>query len=155
MASDYFKAIESALAAIRGQVNEDDLLNDSDKESLKSILSRLKEVARDESSRELPAEARLPSVDTFLVALQKSLSRVSRDSADVGPNQARALIAGSVAFDVSLRCNLEPLSEKLYLTESNEGYSLKLVGSINTDLDIEVYDSAGEEETTASVGETK
>ena len=38
------------------------------------------------------------TVDRFLIALQKTLSRVSRDSSAVPEEQARSLIVGNVRF---------------------------------------------------------
>ncbi|WOO42691.1 hypothetical protein [Rubellicoccus peritrichatus] len=151
MSTDYSKAITQALNKLRNEVGADNSLSKDEKESYKMVISRMRKLARDEASGELPDEAKLPSVDTFLIALQKSISRVSRDSAEVAPDQARSLISGSVAFDVSLQCDLEPLSQKLYLTSGDDGYPLKLVGNINTDVDIDVYQPVEEETENANV----
>ena len=85
-----------------------------------------------------------PTVDRFLVALQKTLSRVSRDSATVSPDQARALIVGNVRFEVDLRCALRE-DEKLELRESG-GFPLHLGGSIASDVGIELLEETSDAE---------
>ena len=82
-------------------------------------------------------EPRPPSVDEFLLALQKTLSRVSRDSAQVPTGQARSLIVGSVAFEVTLRCSLDVRQDRLLLTDEG-GESLKLAGQIAADVGVKL-----------------
>jgi len=79
-----------------------------------------------------------PTVDAFLVALQKTLSRVSRDSANVPAEQARSLIVGNVAFDVALKCELVPESLHLTLRTDGGGFPLNLSGQIATDVAMEI-----------------
>lgn len=83
-----------------------------------------------------------PTLDRFLIALQKTLSRVSRDSAHVPADQARALIVGNVTFDVDLRCDLRD-DGKLAL-ESEGAVGLRLSGKIATDLGIAPEEPTGE-----------
>jgi hypothetical protein len=71
------------------------------------------------------------TLDDVLVALQKSFSRVSTKSADVPPDQARAMVSGQVSFEMSLTVNLE----EDYLHPNTKGaIGLKLSGNIDTDI---------------------
>jgi len=72
------------------------------------------------------------TVDRILLALQKSLSRVNRDSATVPHDQARSLITGDVDFRLSCRCDLKS-GDKLVLNAAGE-ITLDLSGHINIDL---------------------
>ena len=83
-----------------------------------------------------PAEGDEPTVDRMLIALQKTLSRVSRDSASVPEGQARALITGSVQFELEVKCSLIE-GEKLLLDEER-GRPLKLSGQIAADIGVEL-----------------
>lgn len=83
-----------------------------------------------------------PTVDRFLVALQKTLSRVSRDSAEVPPDQARALIVGEVSFGVELRVRLRD-DEKLELDEE-AGVPLQLSGRITSDVRVELLEESAD-----------
>jgi len=74
------------------------------------------------------------TVDRMLIALQKTLSRVSRDSADVPEDQARALIVGSVSFELHVQCELG-VGEKLMLSE-DKGNPLTLTGQITSDVGV-------------------
>lgn len=74
-------------------------------------------------------------VHEVLLALQKSLSRVSRDSADKKRGDAYALITGDVNFSFTLKCDLE---EDHNLVLQKEGaIELHLDGSIVTDIDVQ------------------
>jgi hypothetical protein len=76
-----------------------------------------------------------PTVDQFLVALQKTFSRVSRDSAEIPEGDARALIMGPVEFEVSVPCALD--GDRLMLM-STGGTALRLKGTISPDLGVEL-----------------
>jgi hypothetical protein len=72
-----------------------------------------------------------PSLDDVLVALQKSFSRVSSRTADVGPEEARAMISGQVAFAISLKVRYEGD----YLLPDDKGsLDLNLSGTLETDI---------------------
>lgn len=72
-----------------------------------------------------------PSLDDVLVALQKSFSRVSTRTADVDPEMARAMISGQVAFNISLKAELEGD----YLLPNDKGsLDLNLSGTLETDI---------------------
>lgn len=75
------------------------------------------------------------SLEQLLVALQKSLSRVSRNSADVPKDQPRSLIVGNVAFHLRTRCAQE--GDNRLLVGSEGEIDLELSGTITTDLDAE------------------
>ena len=83
------------------------------------------------------------TVDDFLIALQKTLSRVSRESAKVPSEQARSLITGNVAFDVDLKCSLGA-GQKLMLNDET-GAPLRLSGQLSSDIGIEFLEDADAE----------
>jgi hypothetical protein len=77
-------------------------------------------------------DARPPNeLGNVLVSLQKSFSRVSRDSAGVPAHQARALVVGKVAFEMSFKC--ETSDGALLVTDSG-GIALRLTGTIDVDI---------------------
>ena len=88
----------------------------------------------------------VPTVDRLLVALQKTLSRVSRDSASVPEGKARSLIVGNVDFSVDLQCELEE-GEQLRMDPEGSVY-LQLSGRLATDHDVQAVgeDSNGGKE---------
>ena len=94
-------------------------------------------MAKKTSSKAEPARPAEPTVDQFLLALQKTLSRVSRASANVPAGQARSLIVGSVSFDVTLRCSLNVKEDRLMLM-SEGGDPLKLAGQISADVGVKL-----------------
>jgi len=75
------------------------------------------------------------TLDMLLLALQKTLSRVSRDSSNINPGAARSLIAGNVAFTLSCRCDYAE-GDHILLKE-NGGVEMSLSGKINTDISVE------------------
>lgn len=79
-----------------------------------------------------------PTVDRMLIALQKTLSRVSRDSAKVPEGQARAIITGNVSFELEVKCSLTS-GEKLLLDEER-GRPLKLTGQIAADVGVQLVE---------------
>lgn len=86
-----------------------------------------------------PAAGPQPSVDQLLIALQKTFSRVSRDSAGLAKDDARALIAGPVEFELMLGCSLT--GDRLHVCEGG-GMPLRLKGRVLPDLGIEVANEA-------------
>lgn len=76
------------------------------------------------------------TLDGLLLALQKTLSRVSRDSASVPADQARALIVGPVSFDLSVRCRFAQPDE--LVLDSQDGWPLRLSGQISPDVGVSV-----------------
>lgn len=87
-----------------------------------------------------PAVGPQPSVDQLLIALQKTFSRVSRDSAGLAKDDARALIAGPVEFELMLGCELT--GDRLQVCEG--GMPLRLKGRVLPDLGIEVAGEPGD-----------
>lgn len=81
-------------------------------------------------------------VDTMLVALQKTFSRVSRSSAGVAPDEARALIVGNVEFEMTVRCRMDDEQRRLVIDEA-EGAPLRLKGVISTDFAVREAGGAG------------
>lgn len=74
-------------------------------------------------------------VHEVLLALQKSLSRVSRDSADKKKGDAYALITGDVNFSFTLKCDLE--EDHNLALQKDGAIELHLDGSIATDIDVQ------------------
>lgn len=94
-------------------------------------------------------------VHEVLVALQKSLSRVSRASADKKKGDAYALITGDVNFSFTLKCDLE---DGHNLTLHKDGaIELHLDGSIATDIDVQdvLADSGSQDTQNANPGTTE
>ncbi len=77
------------------------------------------------------------ALEDVINALQKSFSRVSRDSAKVEDSDALALIIGQVEFDIQVK--LSPNSDRL-LVDTNGIINLGLKGIIDTD----IRDESGE-----------
>jgi hypothetical protein len=74
------------------------------------------------------------TLDDAIVALQKSFSRVSAKSAEVPFENARAMVTGTVNFDMTLK--VQP--EKDYLNlDANGAIDLRLSGTIDTDIRVE------------------
>ena len=73
------------------------------------------------------------TLESVLIALQKSISRVNEQSSKVPESQPRALIIGDLDFEISLKC--DPNKDKLAVTNSG-GISITLKGRINTDMEI-------------------
>lgn len=89
------------------------------------------------------------TLERFLLALQKTLSRVSRDSAAVPAGQARALISGPVAFDAELRCELDGEDR---LGVSREGaVLLRLSGRVATDVGVRLLEADDGSQATAEM----
>lgn len=83
-----------------------------------------------------------PSLDDVVIALQKSFSRVSARSADVPPENARAMVLGQVSFDLSLRVN--SADDKLRL-DPQGAIDLKVSGTLNMDVRTVEADKTKEE----------
>lgn len=84
-----------------------------------------------------PPAPEQPTVDRFLIAVQKSLSRVSRDTGRhqrQRPDGAHAIITGNVEFEVTLECALAE-DERLVLVDSG-GRPLRLKGNVSVDVGI-------------------
>jgi hypothetical protein len=89
-------------------------------------------------------------VHDVLLALQKSLSRVSRDSVSnsENANRAMALITGDVKFSFTLKCDLQ---DKDNLVLQKEGpIELHLDGIVTTDLDVQDITQKSEDIDSAS-----
>ena len=71
------------------------------------------------------------ALEDVINSLQKSFSRVSRDSAKVAETDALALIVGQVEFDIQIK--LSPNSDRL-LVDDNGVINLGLKGVIDTDV---------------------
>jgi len=69
-----------------------------------------------------------------LIALQKSLSRVSRDSVRTEKEQALALINGDVNFSFTLKCDLA--ADDLLVINKTGDIELQMSGIITTDLEV-------------------
>src|SRR5687768_7280853 len=95
--------------------------------------------AEAESQVPTPATPR-PSLDEALVALQKSFSRVSTATEDVPEEQARALIVGTVNFEMTTRVTLE--GDRYYLDGAG-ATELRLSGTIEPDIRIIVDQPEG------------
>ena len=77
-----------------------------------------------------PAEQDL-TLDELLVSVQKAFSRLSRASARVGNDKARALITGDVEFDISFNAD----AEGAYIYPQKDGFvKIALRGKIETDI---------------------
>ncbi len=85
-------------------------------------------------SKESKSTQQIDTLDSLLVALQKSLSRVNRASSRVDVTQARSLIVGDVAFNLACKCDLSE-GDKLTLNDVGS-VSLNLSGHINTDIGV-------------------
>ena len=82
--------------------------------------------------------ARAQHLDDVMIALQKTFSRVSASSANVPEEDSRALITGSVAFELSLKVDLD---EKDHLLLNSRGtIDVKLTGTIETDIRDDIRD---------------
>ncbi len=75
-----------------------------------------------------------PTLETYLVALQKSISRTNRDTAAVkkDPNKISAIIYGTLDFQFSCKCKLVE-DAKLEICEQ-DGVELTLSGKIDCDV---------------------
>jgi hypothetical protein len=71
------------------------------------------------------------TLDDVIVGLQKSFSRVSARSASVDPQNARALVTGQIAFEMTLKA--DPEDDKLY-PKADGKIELKLSGTIDSDV---------------------
>ena len=81
------------------------------------------------------------TLEDVIVALQKSFSRVSAKSADVPPENARAMVAGQVNFEMALKVD----TDADYLCVTPKGtIDLKISGVVDTDIR-----NVGEEEENA------
>lgn len=85
-----------------------------------------------------------PTVDRMLIALQKTLSRVSRDSADVPEGQARSIITGNVSFELEVKCSL--ISGEKLLLDEERGRPLKLTGQIAADVGVQLSEEGDDGE---------
>ena len=72
------------------------------------------------------------TLNKMLIALQKSLSRVSAGSKDVPSENARALIMGNVEFELTV--NVEPEGEDYLVYRPAGNVQLKLTGVIQQDI---------------------
>jgi hypothetical protein len=88
------------------------------------------------------------TLDAALIALQKTFSRVSQESAKVPDDHARALISGKVAFHLSLKVGLDPQKSDQFLIQSGGGIELKLDGTIEPD--VRVIERVHDETSTAA-----
>lgn len=73
------------------------------------------------------------TLEAVLIALQKTFSRVSAQSAEVPEEQARALVTGPVQFSFSLK--LDPQGDSLHLSPRGN-IEMNLSGTIDTDVRI-------------------
>lgn len=71
------------------------------------------------------------ALDDILIALQKTFSRISARSAHVPGDQARAIIAGEVEFDMSVK--LEPTEDRL-IHAATGSILLNVKGTLQTDV---------------------
>lgn len=74
------------------------------------------------------------TVDRLLLSLQKSISRVSRDSANIDSDKAHSLIVGDIDFSISFKCNM--ISDDRLLVQGDGAISLSLSGRIDADVGI-------------------
>lgn len=72
------------------------------------------------------------ALDRVVLALQKTFSRVSAETATVEASRARALVTGRVAF--SLRLSAEMDGEDRLVATPEGSLALELSGSIETDV---------------------
>jgi len=72
-----------------------------------------------------------PLLDDVLIALQKSLSRVSNLTSKVPESQARAMISGSVAFSIELQVNSR--NDTLVLNRDGD-IKISMSGQITPDI---------------------
>jgi len=83
------------------------------------------------NSEEDIATSAAPILDDVLIALQKSLSRVSCASSLVPDHHARALISGDVNFSIELR--VDNLGDRLLLNRDGD-IKLSMNGKITPDI---------------------
>lgn len=100
------------------------------------------ESERDKGEAE-PEQEAVPAgnVTDLLVALQKSLSRVSDLTADVPERGSRSLILGNVEFEIETRVELR--DDTLRVEKTGETV-LKLQGTVNHDIREEQVESPEE-----------
>lgn len=95
------------------------------------------------------------SLEQVITSLQKSFSRVSRDAAQVGDDEALALIVGNVDFEI--RTRVTPVGDQLIVDKEGE-VDLNLRGVVDTDLREEsgsYAPDAGDADLEESVSEPK
>lgn len=85
-------------------------------------------------------------LDDLLVALQKTMSRVSARSSEVPSENARALITGQVLFDLKTRVELDQDHVRL---APQGGVEISLSGAIQSDVRPVDLDDAERPSTTA------
>ncbi|WP_339891828.1 hypothetical protein [uncultured Alteromonas sp.] len=74
------------------------------------------------------------TLDDLLLALQKSISRVNKASSNVDSSQARALITGTVSFNLTCKC--EMLDTDKLIVNDEGSIELSLAGKIDTDIGV-------------------
>ncbi|MBX3317939.1 MAG: hypothetical protein KF902_13875 [Phycisphaeraceae bacterium] len=91
------------------------------------------------------AGADIASLDEILVALQKSFSRLSASSREVSPENARAMITGTVQFELTAKFTVSkssaagPYDPPDVLMHRDDGsLDLKLSGTLETDTRVRV-----------------
>lgn len=82
------------------------------------------------------------TLDDAIIALQKTFSRVSAQSAQVPAGNARALVTGEVEFTLTLNADLE---DDYWCIAQTGGQQLNLKGSINTDIRVIENESSEKE----------
>lgn len=83
------------------------------------------------------------TVDRLLLSLQKSISRVNRDSANIDSDKAQSLIVGDIDFSISFKCNL--ISDERLLVKDDGTITLSLSGKIDTDVGIKNLEETTDE----------
>ncbi len=73
------------------------------------------------------------SLESALITLQKSFSRVSRESSKVKEDKAQALIVGNVTFELEFNADVE--DDHIYLNDEGT-VRMKFNGDVETDIRI-------------------
>jgi len=98
-----------------------------------------------------PADQSEARLEDLLVAVQKSFSRLSNNTGQVPPEQARALIVGAVEFELSSTFDLigahsggTPKPPDVLVHKSNGSITLSLKGTV--EVDVRLRESPGEDD---------
>ncbi len=91
-------------------------------------------MAKKKATKKAKAKAaKEPGVEDVVIALQKAFSRVSRETAKVPEQNARAMVTGKVRFNIALAADYE----KERLVQRDDGsLNIMLDGEITTDIDV-------------------
>ncbi len=79
------------------------------------------------------------TLDSLIIALQKSISRVNRDTAKATENDTNAAFAslsGNIVFELKCKCEMDE-SDKIILSEKGS-IEINLSGQIDPDIGVEI-----------------